>query len=114
MQITLSYDSSVNGAPQKFKTAVTAAGSFLHELIANPITVSIQVGYGEDDNEAIPSDAFSLGGANYQTFVNYSSLKTDLLANATTVQDQLAVESLPATDSTEGATFALVTPKLGP
>ena len=85
MQINLIYDSSVNAAPAAFKTALTASASFLDELIINPITVNIQVGYGEDDNGAFPiGGALSLGGAFYQSAANYSTLRTDLAANATT------------------------------
>jgi hypothetical protein len=106
MQINLIYDSSVNAAPAAFKTALTASASFLDELIVNPITVNIQVGYGEDDNGAFPfGGALSLGGAFYQSAVNYSTLKSDLAANATTALDQLAVEGLPTSDPTDGATF---------
>ena len=73
MQINLIYNSSVNAAPAAFKTAITAAASFLDELIVNPITVNIQVGYGEDDDGAFPigGDVLSLGGAFYQSFVDY-------------------------------------------
>jgi hypothetical protein len=63
VQINLIYDSSINAAPAAFKTAMTAAASFLDELIVNPITVNIQVGYGEDDNGAFPIGGnLSLGG----------------------------------------------------
>ncbi len=106
MQIDLDYDSSVNAAPAAFKTAMAAAASFLDALILNPITVNIQVGYGEDDNGAFPIGGnLSLGGAFYQSAVNYSTLKSDLSANATTALDHLAVESLPGSDPTDGATF---------
>jgi hypothetical protein len=106
MQIHLIYDSSVNAAPAAFKTAMTASARFLDELIVNPITVNIQVGYGEDDNGAFPIEGnLSLGGAFYQSTVNYSTLKSDLAANATTTPDQLAVGNLPASDPTDGATF---------
>ena len=54
MQINLNYDSSVNAAAEAFKMAMAAAASFLDELIVNPITVNIQVDYGEDDNGAFP------------------------------------------------------------
>jgi hypothetical protein len=108
MLINLIYDPSVNTAPAAFKTAMAAAASFLDELIVNPITVNIQVGYGEDDDGAFPIGAnLSLGGAFYQSFVNYSTLKNDLLANATTALDRLAVGSLPPSDPTDGATFAV-------
>ena len=106
MQINLIYDSSVNAAPAAFKTAMAASARFLDQLIVNPITVNIQVGYGEDDNGAFPIGGnLSLGGAFYQTTVSYSTLKRDLAANATTALDQLAVGSLPTNDPTDGATF---------
>jgi hypothetical protein len=108
MQINLIYDPSVNAAPPAFKTAITAAASFLDALIVNPITVNIQVGYGEDENGAFPIGAnLSLGGAFYQSFVKYSTLKSGLSANATTALDRLAVGSLPPTDPTNGATFGV-------
>ena len=112
MQINLNYDSSVNAAPAAFKTAMAAAASFLDALILNPITVNIQVGYGEDDNGAFPIGGnLSLGGAFYQSAMNYSTLKSDLSANATTALDHLAVESLPASDPTDGATFYVGDPE---
>jgi hypothetical protein len=108
MQINLIYDPSVNAAPAAFKTAMTAAASFLDELIVNPITVNVQVGYGEDDDGAFPIGRdLSLGGAFYKSFVNYTTLKNDLSANATTALDRVAVGSLPPSDPTDGATFAV-------
>ena len=108
MQINLIYDSSVNAAPAAFKTAMAAAAQFLDTLIVNPITVNIMVGYGEDDNGAYSIGSnLSLGGANYQTFINYSTLRNDLVANATTAADQFAVNSLLVSDPTNGATFAV-------
>ena len=66
MQINLIYDRSVAAAPAAFKTAMTAAAGFLDELIVNPITVNIQVGYGEDDDGAFPIGGYlSLGAAFY-------------------------------------------------
>ena len=112
MQINLNYNSSVNAAPAAFKTAMAAAASFLDALILNPITVNIQVGYGEDDNGAFPIGGnLSLGGVFYQSALNYSTLKSDLSANATTALDHLAVESLPASDPTDGATFYVGDPE---
>jgi len=106
VRINLVYDSSVGAAPAAFKTAITAAASFLDELIVSPITINIQVGYGEDDNGQYSiGDNLSLGGAFFQTTVNYSTLRADLAANATTALDQSAVGSLPASDPTGGETF---------
>ena len=44
MLINLDYDSSVNAAPAQFKIALDAAVSYLDNLIANPITVTFQIG----------------------------------------------------------------------
>jgi hypothetical protein len=107
MDINLIWDSSVAGAPAAFKTAMVAAANFLDNLIVNPITVNIQVGYGEDDNGAfqITANDLSLGGALAFQSVDYSTLRSDLVANATTAADRLAIGSLPTSDPTNGATF---------
>jgi len=107
MDINLIWDSSVANASAAFKTAMVAAANFLDNLIVNPITVNIRVGYGEDDNGAFPITAndLSLGGALAWQPMNYSNLKSALVANATTTADQYAVASLPASDPTNGATF---------
>src|SRR5208337_1588956 len=108
MDINLIWDSSVASAPAAFKTAVAAAANFLDNLIINPITVNIDVGYGEDDNGAYPinpADEISLGGALAGIGMKYSSLKTALAANVATTTDQYAVAGLPANDPTGGETF---------
>lgn len=45
MQIDLTYDASANSAPAAFKAAMAAAAQFVDNLITNPITVNIQVGW---------------------------------------------------------------------
>jgi hypothetical protein len=99
LQINLIYDSSAATAPAAFKTAMAAAATFLDDLILNPITVNIQVGWGEDDNGkySIGSN-YSLGGALDFLSVGYSALRNALVSNATTPMDQLAVASLPTSD----------------
>ena len=61
MQLNLIYDSSVDGAPSGFKVAMAAAAQFLDTLITNPITVNIQVGFGEDDGTLLTGNE-STGG----------------------------------------------------
>jgi hypothetical protein len=107
MDINLIWDSSVSNASPAFRTAMMAAANFLDNLIVNPITVNIKVGYGEDDNGTypIPITDLSLGGALAFQTMNYSHLKSALVANAETTADQQAMASLPASDPTNGATF---------
>jgi len=106
MQINLIYDSSVSAAPAGFTTVIAAAAQFLDNLIINPITVNILVGWGEDDNGSYPIGSnISLGGALAGIDLTYSQLEKALVANASTAADQFAVAGLPTSDPTNGGTF---------
>jgi hypothetical protein len=91
MQINFVYDSSVSSAPSGFKPAMERAAQNLDALITNDITVTIQVGWGEDAGAAVSSGA--TGGPTGGTFVTYSQLIADL----TQVGDSVALGGLPAT-----------------
>jgi hypothetical protein len=89
-----------------FKAAIAAAAQFLDNLITNPITVNILVGWGEDDNGAYSiGNNLSLGGALKWINLNYSQLRSDLIASASTAADRFAVTSLPMSDPTNGESF---------
>jgi hypothetical protein len=107
MQINLIDDPSVASAPAGFTAAIAAAAQFLDNLITSPITVNILVGWGEDDNGAFPiaSGEISLGGAVAGIGLNYSQMRSDLIASASTAADKFAVASLPTTDPTGGLPF---------
>jgi hypothetical protein len=106
LTINLIWDSSVSNAPTGFEAAVTAAAQFLDNLIKNPITINIQVGWGEYDNGAYSiGNYLSLGGAVAGQDLTYSQLKSALVANASTTTDQSAVASLPSIDPTGGEAF---------
>jgi hypothetical protein len=123
MDINLVWDSSVANAPSGFETAIEAAANYLGGLIANNITVNIDVGWGEDAGQAFTRGAEgqpylygpdALGGALaeggpyiYGPGYSYSQLKTMLTENASTPTQQAAFASLPATDPTNGGTFYL-------
>ena len=102
--INVSYDASVNNAPAAFKTDVAAAISFLESKFTDPITININVGYGEVNGQTMGSGA--IGQSMY--FVNpynYSQVKNALVADATTASDLSSVATLPSTDPTNGGTF---------
>ncbi len=105
MEINLSFDHSVASAPVGFETAIQEAASYLDQLIANNITVTIDVGWGEDGGSPLSHDDLGTGGPVISDFQSYSQLKSDLLANTTSPADQAALDSLPATDPTDGGTF---------
>lgn len=110
MIINISYDSSVNSAPAAFKTAIAAAVQFLENTYTNPITINIDVGYGEIG----PNNSSLFPGAlgESQTYFNsysYSQIKTALAQNATSADQVSAANSLPASDPTNGGHYWVAT-----
>jgi hypothetical protein len=111
MQINLIYDDSVNNAPAGFKSAITAAAQYLDNLLANPITVNIAVGFGEIINNSdisipvapYPAEGFARG----YNAASYAELKQYLTAHSTSSNDISALDAFSPTDPTNGGTFSL-------
>ena len=57
MQINAIFDASAANAPAGFVAAVEAAVSYLDSVIATPITVNIQFGWGEIAGQTMSPDA---------------------------------------------------------
>jgi hypothetical protein len=51
--INITYDSSVDNAPAAFKAAVADVVAFFESVFTNPITINIDVGYGEVDGQKL-------------------------------------------------------------
>ena len=104
MQINFSYDPSVAFAPAGFKPALAAAAQYLDGLITNPITVTIKVGWGEDNGAPITA-GIATGGPVSGINLQYFQLKNDLKANATSATDATVIANLPVIDPTGGGNF---------
>ena len=89
--IDVSFDSSVASAPAGFTAGVEAAVSEMESLFVNPVTITIDVGYGEAGGNSIPS--YDLGGSQ-EDFVGttYSALLGALTANAASAADRTALD----------------------
>ena len=99
--INVVWDASVNSAPAAFKTDVMAVVQYLESKFTDPITVNINVGYGQIDGQ--PLDAGALGeSSTFLSSFTYSQLKNALVADAKTSTDAAAIASLPATDPVSG------------
>jgi hypothetical protein len=107
MNIIIDYDnsSSTESAPAGFQTAVQAAVSFIDHLISNPISVTIQFGYGEIQNSALATDALGESNTNGY-FESYTQYVGNLAAVATSSAQKEALAALPssATLAAESAT----------
>jgi hypothetical protein len=98
--INVTYDQAVSTLPAGFTTAVNAVVSYFETHFSDPVTVNINVGFGE-------AAGYSLGSAlgmsvSYLTSLSYSTLKGALATDAKTTADSSAVASLPASDPTGG------------
>ncbi len=99
--INITWDASVSGAPAGFTTAVMNAVQYLESQFSNPVSVNIDVGYGEVMGGTMGSGALG-ESVSYLNSVSYSTLVGALKANATTTADQSAVATLPSTSPTGG------------
>ena len=105
MNVILDYESSALAAPQSFRDAMQTAANILDATIKDNITVTIQVGYGDYDNNQITGLGTSAAGSDlYGGFVSYSTLYAALASHETSALDQTFVNSLPTGTSVNGMT----------
>ena len=99
---------SVANAPAGFTAAVNAVVDYYESHFTNPVTVTIDVGYGEVAGMAL--DLGALGESETAlTSVSYSQLETALANNANAIGDTALAASLSATSPVSGATYYIAT-----
>src|ERR1035441_10054773 len=102
--INVSYDASVGRGPAAFMTDVAAAVQYFESHISNPITINIDVGYGEVGGQTMGGGALGQS-LYYLDSYNYSTVKNALVADAKSANDMTAIATLPSSDPTNGGTF---------
>ena len=107
LQFDLVWDPSVASAPAGFEAAAIAAASYYSNMFSNPITVEIDIGYGEVNGTRI--SAGNAGQSQHQAeSFGYSDILPALQADSHYSGNQaLADSTLPSSDPL-GATFYLV------
>jgi hypothetical protein len=103
----ITYDSSVSSAPAGFTSAMTDAINYYESVFNDPITINIDVGWGEVAGQSL-SGALGASETNLGVF-SYSQVKAALAADAISADDATAVTSLPGGDPTGGGSFVLST-----
>ena len=89
-------------------TAVDSVVTYYESHFSNPITITIDVGYGEIAGSSLASGA--LGESETAlTSVSYSALQSALVSNANAIGDTAAAASLPATSPVSGAQYYMAT-----
>jgi hypothetical protein len=102
-----SYDASVAGAPAAFQTAFQNAISFYQSTYADPITINIDVGWGEIDGNPLNPGNLGQSHTNQPGNFTYSQVRSALISDAKSAADFQAVSTLGATDPTDGRAFRM-------
>ncbi|HVC56405.1 MAG TPA: NF038122 family metalloprotease [Stellaceae bacterium] len=103
----VTYDSSVANAPAIFKTAFGTAVQYFLNNFDNPITIALDVGWGEVAGSTIGSGIL---GESVTSFagVTYSSLSTQMKNEPSLSPDQqTAYATLPGTSPISGANYLI-------
>jgi hypothetical protein len=100
LQITLDWDASVVDAPTGFEQAVEAAAQFYCTMFDDPVSITLEVGWGEitqDGNtQTITDPGEALGGPDSGKEFTYQQVIAVLLADASSAADFAAIASLEA------------------
>jgi hypothetical protein len=102
------YDSSVANAPAGFTAAISYVVQFYENNFKSPVTINLDVGWGEIDGQSLGSRA--LGES--ETYLNdysYNQVRAALVGNATSADQQAAIATLPSTAPTGGTSYAVAT-----
>ena len=92
--INVVFDASCANAPPGFEAGVEAVVSYFESHFSDPITITIDVGYGEVDGQPLGFGALAESGT-VLTSVSYSALEAALVANADAIETyQLLVLSV--------------------
>jgi VCBS repeat-containing protein len=105
--IDVVWDASVANAPAGFTTAVDQVVSYFESHFTNPVTVTIDVGYGEVASQTLAPGALG-ESESYVTSTSYAALQSALVTNANAIGDRAAAASLPASSPVSG-TYWLTT-----
>lgn len=97
MQIQFNYEPSTGSAPAGFRAALSYVAGVLDALIANPITVNINVGWDEIGGVPLGSGNVAEGSPLGGIFMSYANLVATLTANASNPEARQALAFLPAT-----------------
>ena len=107
--IDATYDSSVSSAPAGFKTAFQDAVNYFDATFSNPVTVNIDIGWGEVGGSSISAGALGESETYLAGYYSYGQVRNALISDARSAADQSAVASLPAADPTGGRSELMAT-----
>jgi PEP-CTERM motif len=103
----VTYDPSVSGAPAGFTSAFSDAIQMYQSTYTDPITINMNVGWGEIDGNPLNPGNLGQSRTNQPGNFTYSQVRSALISDAKSAADFQAVSTLGATDPTGGRAFRM-------
>jgi hypothetical protein len=101
----VTYDTSVGAAPTAFQTAFQDAIDLYQTTYTDPITINIDVGWGEIDGNPLSPGNLGQSRTNQQGNFTCSQVRSALIGDAKSAADFQAVSTLGVSDPTSGRAF---------
>lgn len=99
--ININWDASCANAPAGFQAGVESVVSYFESHFSNPITITIDVGYGEVAGQSLGIGALA-ESETVLTSVSYSALEAALVTNANAIGDTAAAAAISTTSPVSG------------
>jgi hypothetical protein len=103
----VTYDPSVATAPAVFETAFQDAINLYQTSYTDPITINIDVGWGEIDGTPLSPGNLGQSRTNQQGNFTYTRVRSALISDAKSPADFQAISTLGITDPTGGRAFRM-------
>lgn len=107
VSFNVSFDSSTASAPPEFFTAFNQAINFYQYEFADPITINMQVGWGEVNGQTIGPGTLGQSLTYQRGFFTYAPIRTALIIDSKTTNDSKSLTTLNSTDPTGGKSFVM-------
>jgi hypothetical protein len=108
MQINVTFDQNVASLPAGFVAAVNYVVNYFDSAFANPVTINLNVGYGEIAGQSLGTGALG-ESETYIDSVAYAQALAALKANQPSPTQQTAYATLPASSPLAGGTLWMAT-----
>jgi hypothetical protein len=107
LMFDVTYDPSVLSAPAAFETAFQDAINLYQTTYTDPITINIDVGWGEIDGNPLNPGNLGQSRTNQPGNFTYTQVRNALISDAKSAGDFQAVSTLGVTDPTGGRPFGM-------
>src|SRR6516164_9270457 len=109
MQLNITFDQSQASLPAGFVAGVNYVVNYFDSVFTSPVTVNINVGYGEIAGQPLGNGALGESETYIDNSFDYAQIVNALNANAVSAKQKAAYATLPASSPLPSATLWLTT-----